>query len=525
MDANTNTIVNNTQNSKNTTLFSLEKTDIAFAICAIAFSVFTAVFGICGGYALGYLISCMLVFVLFVIYFIKNAKAKFLPIFSGILAIANAAVFVCTSNSGVRFFGALASFLLAIVCFDGLVVGRSKGNRETLGIFYTAIATISNIGVSLKSLLVGKEDDKKLVAKALVGIALAIPVLFVVIPLLISSDDAFRGMMNNIFGDAAKNIFKVIFGLILSIFVISYGFSLKKGRVSRAKKGELPGVENVYLISFLTAINLCYMLYLFSQLAYFFSAFKGFLPNGDITYAEYARKGFFEMCTIAVINLVLVFISLLIAKKNNGKVSNTIKCLATFMAVFTLIIITTAISKMVMYIDTYGMTVLRLTTSAFMVFLAIVFISVILRIFILKINIVNTSLITAGCILLILGTLNVNAVCAKYNYESYVSQRLRTIDINALYELGDEGVPYIVKLTEDKDYFVSESAKKYLARAIVYNYFEDLFEDSDLSASSLKEKEKEKGFERFSIPKAIAYESIYQFLEQNPNFSYYTQGL
>ena len=50
-----------------------------------------------------------------------------------------------------------------------------------------------------------------------------------------------------------------------------------------------------------------------------------------------------------------------------------------------------------LYIDAYGMTVRRVTTSAFMVFLAIVFVSVILRIYIRKINIVKIGLVAAGC--------------------------------------------------------------------------------------------------------------------------------
>ena len=175
------------------------------------------------------------------------------------------------------------------------------------------------------------------------------------------------------------------------------------------------------------------------------------MPNNEITYAEYARKGFFEMCVIAVINLGIVFLSMLLAQKQNGKACHSIKAITTFIAVFTLIIITTAISKMVLYIDAYGMTVLRITTSAFMLFLAIVFIAVILRVYLNKINIVKTALLAAGCVVLILGTMNVNAVCAEYNYKAYNAKKLDSIDIKALYELGDEGIPYIVKIACSKN--------------------------------------------------------------------------
>jgi len=499
-------------------LFPLEKRDAAFGICAVVFSIFTAVFGIFGGFAFGYLISCVLMSGLLAVYFAKRINVTVFPALCGVLSLANTSVFICTSNGSVRFFSAAVSILLSLVCFHGLLNGNPKGNRETLGVFYTAGATALNVDIVIRSLFESGDGKKKIVGKVLIGLVCAVPALFVIVPLLISSDDAFRGMMDNIVSSSAGNLSKALFGLILSVFVISYAFSLQKGRKEQAKPVKIRDIENVYIISFLSAISVCYLLYLFSQLAYFFSAFSGFLPDGQITYAEYARKGFFEMCVIAVINLVIVFLALLIAKKKDGKVCNPIKTLTTFVAIFTCIIISTAISKMALYIGVYGMTVLRLTTSAFMIFLAVIFISVILRIFLTKINIVKIALIAAGGILLVLGTVNVNAVCAKYNYENYVSGQLDSIDVNALYELGDEGIPYLVKLAGEEKSSVSANAKNYLAEAFVYDYFDGVEKSSDLTVSSLINKEKEKGFESFSIPKMIAYNSLYTFLEENPDF-------
>ena len=303
-------------------------------------------------------------------------------------------------------------------------------------------------------------------------------------------------MMSNIFSNTFSFFLKILFALFICPFFISYGFSLKTGRVSRIKESNFKGIDSIYLISFLSAISVSYVLYLFSQLAYFFSAFKGFLPEGDITYAQYARKGFFDLCVIAVINLLIVFLALLLAKKENGKVCHTIKAIATFISVFTLIIIATAISKMVLYIGTYGMTVLRITTSSFMLFLSIVFISVILRIYINKVNIVKTALITAGVILLLLGTVNVNSVCARYNYESYKAERLEKIDVKGLYELGPEGIPYIVKLTSNEDFDVVNETQEYLARAYLYDYFDNLENAQSFTFDDLKANEKNKGFAR-----------------------------
>ena len=505
-------------------LFELTKRDTTFAFITIIVSIFTALFGIFGGFSFGYSLTIVFMIALFSIYFVKNTTVKLPSLIYGVLALALSSVFVCTTNGSVRFFGLVISFLLSLVFFDAVINKAACGNRETLNIFYSASSTASNTGVAMKSLLTSGDGGKKTVGKVMLGLLCAAPVLIVVVPLLIKSDDAFSGMMHSIFsgsGNAFLTILKVIFGLIISIFVISYGFSLKYNRISKLKESKFKGIENVYVISFLSAIATCYMLYLFSQLAYFFSAFKGFLPDGDITYAQYARKGFFEMCVIAVINLGIIFLSILIAKKQDGKVCHSIRVIATFIASFTLIIITTAISKMVLYINTYGMTILRVTTSAFMLFLAVVFMASILRIHITKINIVKTSLIAAGCIVLILGTVNVNAVCARYNYQAYKTKKLNTIDIEAIYELGDEGIPYLTRLVGAKDKNVANDAQYYLAKAYMEDYFYNMHYTQSFDAKALKERQKCKGFSYFSIPKNQAYSTLYKFIDKNPQFSLY----
>ncbi len=502
-------------------LFELTKRDNIFAICVLVAGVFTSIFGIFGGFAFGYLISMVMFISVFTVYLIKCKNIRLFPLLCMALALGNSAVFITTTNGSVKFFGVVIGFMLLVVGAYVLSQGETVGNRATLGIFGRAISTVGNVGVSIKSLLSNSDGNKKSIGKVMLGFLCAIPVLIIVVPLLIKSDDAFSGMMSSIFngsGNGFITVLKAVFGVVISFFVISYGFSLKADRISPARESKHRSIDNICIISFLSAIAACYLLYLFSQLAYFFSAFKGFLPNQDITYSEYARKGFFEMCIIAVINLALVFLSLLLAKKQNGKVSVGIRVIATFIAVFTLMIIATAISKMVLYISEYGMTVLRITTSAFMLFLAIVFLSVVLRIYANNINIVKTTLVTAGVIVLLLGTVNVNGVCAKYNYDAYKSRATDKIDVEAMYNLGDEGVPYLTKLACSKNKDVANDAQYYLAKAYMEDYFEDMHFAEGFDTQALREHQKYKSFSYFSLPKSRAYNMLYSFLEKNPQF-------
>lgn len=500
-------------------LFPLEKRDVAFALCGVVACVLVSVCGLFGGMALGYLLAVLAMLTLFLVYFGEKGKIPLQSAVSGLLALGMSAVFVCTTNGSVRFFAGVLGFLLALLCFDGLVNGKTAGNRQTLGVFHTAASSLDNLDITVKSLFSHENGDKKAVGKVLIGLLCSLPVLAVVLPLLMSSDYAFRGLMTNLFSDAIFTILKIAFGVMLSVPVVAYGFSLRYGRTATLKKSGFAGIESVYIVSFLSVISLCYLLYLYSQLAYFFSAFRGFLPTQEITFAQYARKGFFEMCVIAVINLALVFAALLLSEKKAGKVNGAVKAVTTFIAVFTLVIIATAISKMVLYIDAYGMTVLRLTTSAFMVFLAVVFIGVILRIYIRRVNVIKTALLTAGVVVLLLGVGNVNGICARYNYEAYMSGALDKVDVQAMYELGDEGIPYVALLTYCADETVSTPAKELLAEAYLYDYFEDMQSAGGITAETLRAREKNTGFSRFSFPRQAAYDSLYRYVEQYPAFA------
>ncbi len=53
--------------------------------------------------------------------------------------------------------------------------------------------------------------------------------------------------------------------------------------------------------------------YLVSQIVYFFSAFPGFLPE-NYTYAEYARRGFLELCAVSLVNLTVIAVVLVFTK-------------------------------------------------------------------------------------------------------------------------------------------------------------------------------------------------------------------
>lgn len=504
-------------------LFEISKKDTVFAVILAAVSVIFSVLGIWGGFKGGFTIALILLLASVTAYLLPaKGKIKPFPFLCMLLSVGVSIPFTFTSSGAVRFWSLVSVGILDLVWF--VSIADDSAEKGDLGIFKNIFSpvfegAIPNLPVSLRSLFSGREKGNKNFGKAILGIVLSLPVLIVVVPLLMSSDEAFSGMIEMLFGNLILTLVKLGLGLIISVFVISYCFTLKKEEPKEDLNNTFKGIENTVLVSFLSVISLCYLAYLFSQLAYFFSAFSGFLPeNYKFTVSAYARRGFFEMTVIAAINFGLIFLSLLISRKKEGKSCISLRIICTFTGIFTLIIIATALSKMFLYISSFGMTRLRIQTSAFMVFLAVVFISLIIRLYLPKVRVIRTAFVTSAVVLIALGVGNVNSIVADYNYKAYKNGTLESVDIDAIYDLGHEGVPYLIKLAQDENSLVSDESHEYLYGILADGEYDiKVTTDSDGYSVTYK-KNRNMGLADFSIPEYRANKALTEYVKKNSDF-------
>lgn len=73
-------------------------------------------------------------------------------------------------------------------------------------------------------------------------------------------------------------------------------------------------MPNAMVYAAVTPICILYVLFFVSQFPYFLGGFTGELAEG-FTYAEYARKGFFELCAVCCINFAVIGIMSFMAKQ------------------------------------------------------------------------------------------------------------------------------------------------------------------------------------------------------------------
>ena len=299
-----------------------------------------------------------------------------------------------------------------------------------------------------KALFSGKAaKGGKLILKVAAGIAVAI-IPSIIIYALLSYDDSFIALFSD-FLDFGSMILGIpiamyIYGLYISAADRRCENVINAEQCSTAAKkiGIVPAVTCACAV---LPILFIYVVFFISQFGYYVSGFTGVLPE-NFSYANYAREGFFQLCAVSVINLLIIFALSLFMRKSitSGKIMY--KIISLVFAVFTLILISTAIAKMVMYIDCYGLTQKRVYSTWFMIVLALIFILLALRQFIPRLNIVALSMAVFVIMLGILSLSNADRIIARYNVERYMDKTLKTVDIAAMRELGDCAVPELVRL-------------------------------------------------------------------------------
>lgn len=104
-----------------------------------------------------------------------------------------------------------------------------------------------------------------------------------------------------------------------------------------------------------------YLLFFVVQGSYLFSAFSRQLPAG-FTYAVYARRGFFELCSITAMNFALLWV---VSRSSDVALGERrlLRSMMTVLLLENLLFAGIAFSKLALYISVYGFTMLRVQSA------------------------------------------------------------------------------------------------------------------------------------------------------------------
>ena len=209
------------------------------------------------------------------------------------------------------------------------------------------------------------------------GLALALPVLGVFAALLVAADAAFEGMMNRVFQLDGPVLMSHLFigGAIAWVSAGALrGLALADDSEPLAEPpvpGPFLGVVEVTVV--LGLLNALFVSFVAVQLPYLFGTSSAVEAAGALGYAEYARRGFFELVWVAGLVLPLLLGLHAAMRRTERGHERVFRWLAGVQVALLFVIIASALHRMRLYQNAYGLTELRLYTTAFMFWLAAVF--------------------------------------------------------------------------------------------------------------------------------------------------------
>jgi len=451
--------------------FPTGKKEVITALILLLICVFLADFMVYGGLNLGFALTCIGCILCSFLYLFKSGcrptgYSTSLLILSMVLSASLIRADDLLVEMMVLLFLILSSNL-------GLTLMAAKNRRAPDGVtsLLDAPMAIFTLGVGeLPNSFGGLSDARKNAGDVgkkgmavLGGLAVAIPVLLILIPLLMRSDAAFEGLIH-LFPemDLAEPILALFLGFPLACVLYTRNTALKH------KEKAAPGISSIKAVSpwtintVLILVAVVYLMYLFSQLAYFVGGFCGILPT-EFTMAEYARRGFFEMAWLCAINLAIITLSVGICGRTDGKLSGLTKALCLFIGLVSLFLTFSASAKMMLYIASYGLTRLRVLTEIIIVFLALTVVYVLIWLFAPKFPYMKVIMITALLICAITAWVDVDTMVAAYNVRAYQAGALSSVDVSYLCKLGHGAVPYLQDLTSGNYGDTSLAASRALA--------------------------------------------------------------
>jgi hypothetical protein len=282
------------------------------------------------------------------------------------------------------------------------------------------------------------------------GALIAVPVLIVLSALLASADPIFARRLASIFDwitvdklveiiFRATYIFALAYGLT-GAFLHAFTHSAKVHQIEPDQPVIAPFLGRTEYLIVLISVNLLFLAFLIIQFQYFFAGEANISYEG-FTYAEYARRGFFELLAVALISLLL-FLGLSTTAKRDTKLHKRLfSGLGILLMLQVVVILISAFQRMNLYEQAYGLTQLRTITYVFMIWLGLLLVgTVALEVFNhLKRLSLLLILVTLG-FTLTLNLIKVDAFIADRNIQHARSGH--PLDVNYLiWNLSADAVP------------------------------------------------------------------------------------
>jgi hypothetical protein len=271
---------------------------------------------------------------------------------------------------------------LVAVFFAGIAahetVGGSGRAWSVTGAVYAQVVAAANAAAGASRLLFREIDWKgsfgagrtRHLAAAARGLLIAVPLLVVFGALFVSADAEFARRVRRLFdfdlddiirhGGFAAALAWVSGGLLRRLF---HGAELVE---PVAVSSTRPGNGAIEAAIALGSLNFLFLAFVAVQVPYLFGGEQYVAEAAGLTAAEYARRGFFELALVAALLLGVLLAADWLLPPGGGRARAVLAWLGVPLVALLMAVVASAMQRMAIYARSFGLTELRVYTSAFM---------------------------------------------------------------------------------------------------------------------------------------------------------------
>ncbi|MFG1796604.1 DUF4153 domain-containing protein [Nocardia sp. NPDC049149] len=328
------------------------------------------------------------------------------------------------------------------------------GRRTVHGVFYEVIAvplaTWSGAQWAFAGLARVRKGASRTGVRVASSVAVTIALLAVFVPLLVGADATFARLLDSATPqlDGGRIVQWILvfaiagLGTLGALYLLAGPPSPAAESTGGVSYRRLSRLEWALPVGALTAL---FGLFVGVQFAAMFGGADYVQRTAGLTYAEYARSGFWQLLAVSILSLIVILVVLHWAADDSGADRWWLRVLLSAVSVLSLVIVVSAHNRMWAYQEAYGFTVQRLIVEAFALWFGLAYLLVLADLPLLRRTWLPRAMLgTVMVSLLALAVVNPERLIADKNIDRW--KQGGTLDTAYLSELSPDALPALDRL-------------------------------------------------------------------------------
>ncbi|MGW1226020.1 DUF4153 domain-containing protein [Streptomyces sp. NPDC001515] len=342
---------------------------------------------------------------------------------------------------------------LAIVSAFALGSLALHGSRSWIGVFLGSLGVLTSLADALgwaargvRARMTGSRGRWGVVLRSA---AVAVVLLIVFGALFASADAAFADVLGDLMPDVSISdspwrFFLGLLGLVGAL-AAAYtaaapvhwdGLTTEPGKPRGRLEWALP----------LIVLNLLFAAFLAIQLTVLLGGYDKVMAETDLSYSEYARQGFWQLLWATLLTLLVIALALRWAPRGGPNDRTLVRGVLGTLCLLTLVVVASALRRMDLYVDAYGLTRLRISVAAVELWLGVVLV-LIMAAGVFGARMLPRAVAASAALgVLVFGLVSPDGLIAEQNVQRYRDDH--SIDIAYLRGLSADAVPALNTLPE-----------------------------------------------------------------------------